>query len=52
MRFRLVLEGGWKSQVDAALAAQPPGTDLCITGSFYLAGEALRHGGAQGLIPG
>jgi dihydrofolate synthase/folylpolyglutamate synthase len=42
----------WFDDVAAALAAQPPGTDLCITGSFYLAGEALRHGGAQGLIPG
>jgi folylpolyglutamate synthase/dihydropteroate synthase len=31
----------WHADVAAALAALPPGCDACITGSFYLAGEAL-----------
>ncbi len=31
----------WHEHVAAALAALPPERDLCISGSFYLAGEAL-----------
>jgi folylpolyglutamate synthase/dihydropteroate synthase len=31
----------WCSAIEEALAAQPLDVDLCITGSFYLAGEAL-----------
>ncbi len=36
----------WSATIFDALAAMPDGVDLCITGSFYLAGEAL-----QALIP-
>ncbi len=42
----------WFDDVGAAIAAQPPGLDLCITGSFYLAGEALAVTGAAGALPG
>jgi dihydrofolate synthase/folylpolyglutamate synthase len=42
----------WFDDVAAAVAAQPPGLDLCITGSFYLAGEALAAVGAAGALPG
>ena len=35
-----------------ALACQPADLDLCITGSFYLAGEALCLLGHQGDLPG
>jgi dihydrofolate synthase/folylpolyglutamate synthase len=31
----------WHDDIRTALAAQPADTDLCITGSFYLAAEAL-----------
>ncbi|MFW5752907.1 MAG: hypothetical protein ACOCYV_02525 [Planctomycetota bacterium] len=31
----------WHKDIAAALAALPPQQDLCISGSFYLAGEAL-----------
>ncbi len=42
----------WFDHVAEAIAAQPPGVDLCITGSFYLAGEALAAVGAAGALPG
>jgi dihydrofolate synthase/folylpolyglutamate synthase len=42
----------WFDNVAEAIAAQPPGLDLCITGSFYLAGEALTGLGAAGALPG
>jgi dihydrofolate synthase/folylpolyglutamate synthase len=42
----------WFDNVAEAIAAQPPGLDLCITGSFYLAGEALSALGAAGALPG
>lgn len=40
----------WHDDVRSALAALPAG-DVCITGSFYLAGEALNALGAEA-IPG
>ena len=40
----------WHDDVRSALAALPDG-DLCITGSFYLAGEALAALGAEA-VPG
>jgi folylpolyglutamate synthase/dihydropteroate synthase len=42
----------WHADVAAALAAAPPDLDLCITGSFYLAAEALSALGRQGSLPG
>lgn len=41
----------WHASVRDALAAAPDG-DLCITGSLYLAGEALSALGAAGPLPG
>ena len=32
----------WWPRISDLLSSLPPGTDLCVTGSFYLAGEALR----------
>lgn len=32
----------WHDEVAQSLAALPPDCDCCLTGSFYLAGEALR----------
>ena len=40
----------WFARIAEALAAIPAG-DICVTGSFYLAGEALAEVGAE-LIPG
>lgn len=42
----------WCENVAEALAVQPPHADVCITGSLYLAGEALEHLGLAGVIPG
>ncbi len=42
----------WFADVGAALAAQPAGADVCVTGSFYLAGEALIALGVGGQLPG
>jgi dihydrofolate synthase/folylpolyglutamate synthase len=42
----------WHERVQEAIAAQPAGLDLCITGSFYLAGEALALLGHAGELPG
>jgi dihydrofolate synthase/folylpolyglutamate synthase len=42
----------WCDDIGAALRIQPPQADLCVTGSFYLAGEALVHLGVQGALPG
>ena len=42
----------WYDDIAEALAKQPPGVDLCITGSFYLAAEALAAVGAAGALPG
>ncbi|MBA3698072.1 MAG: hypothetical protein H0W78_04380 [Planctomycetes bacterium] len=42
----------WCDHIGEALTIQPPHADLCITGSFYLAGEALTHLGHAGDIPG
>ncbi|HYE07709.1 MAG TPA: hypothetical protein VEL07_19480 [Planctomycetota bacterium] len=42
----------WFDDIGAALAAQPAGADVCVTGSFYLAGEALGALGAAGQLPG
>lgn len=42
----------WHDGIAAALAAQPAGSDLCIAGSFYLAGEALRLLDPGGQLPG
>jgi len=41
----------WHDTVTQALAAVPGG-DLCVTGSFYLAGEALVALGQDGVLPG
>ncbi len=41
----------WHDHVASALAAGA-GTDLCLTGSFYLAAEALDALGAAGSLPG
>ena len=43
-----LLVAPWFADIVAALAAVPEG-DLCITGSFYLAGEALAALGAEEL---
>ncbi len=42
----------WCDHIADALRIQPPDTDVCVTGSFYLAGEALTHVGRQGDTPG
>ena len=42
----------WCDNIADALRIQPPDTDVCVTGSFYLAGEALNHVGHQGDTPG
>jgi len=42
----------WFPGIAEALACQPADLDLCITGSFYLAGEALCLLGHQGDLPG
>ena len=42
----------WCDDIADALRIQPPDTDVCVTGSFYLAGEALTHVGRQGDMPG
>lgn len=42
----------WCDDIGEALRIQPPGADLCITGSFYLAGEALAYLGHAGDLPG
>lgn len=49
---RAAQEWRWCDHIGEALAIQPPTADLCITGSFYLAGEALTHLGHGGEIPG
>jgi folylpolyglutamate synthase/dihydropteroate synthase len=41
----------WHADIGAALAAEPD-ADLCISGSLYLAGEALRALGHGGRLPG
>ncbi len=46
-----LLSTPWHASIGAALAALPHG-DLCITGSFYLAGEALLLTDAAGVLPG
>ena len=40
----------WHDGIAAALAAQPAEADVCITGSLYLAGEALALLGEDGLV--
>ncbi len=42
----------WCDDIAEALRNQPPNTDVCVTGSFYLAGEALTYLGHQGDMPG
>ena len=42
----------WCDHIADALRIQPPATDVCVTGSFYLAGEALTCLGRQGDMPG
>jgi dihydrofolate synthase/folylpolyglutamate synthase len=42
----------WRERIGDALAAAPAEVDLCITGSFYLAGEALAELGLAGDLPG
>nr|MBA3686156.1 hypothetical protein [Planctomycetota bacterium] len=42
----------WHATIGAALAAQTPGADVCVTGSLYLAGEALAVLGEAGAVPG
>ena len=42
----------WCDHIADALRIQPPATDVCVTGSFYLAGEALTQVGRQGDTPG
>jgi len=42
----------WCDHIGEALTIQPPHADLCVTGSFYLAGEALTHLGHAGDLPG
>jgi folylpolyglutamate synthase/dihydropteroate synthase len=40
----------WSATITEALAATRG--DVCVTGSFYLAGEALTALGATGQLPG
>lgn len=42
----------WAVCIGDALANSPTDADLCVTGSFYLAGEALNALGAGGDLPG
>nr|MBA3709093.1 hypothetical protein [Planctomycetota bacterium] len=42
----------WFPDVGQALAAVAAGHDACVTGSFYLAGEALTAVGSAGALPG
>ena len=42
----------WCDRIAEAIAVQPVNVDLCITGSLYLAGEALEHLEIAGLMPG
>ena len=42
----------WCDGIADALAVQPAGVDVCITGSLYLAGEALDQLGLAGALPG
>lgn len=42
----------WHERIAQALAALPADNDLCITGSFYLAGEALTALGAADALIG
>jgi dihydrofolate synthase/folylpolyglutamate synthase len=42
----------WHADIQAALEAAPQGRPICITGSFYLAAEALTALGAVDSIPG
>jgi len=42
----------WHDDITTAVAAQLEACDLCVTGSFYLAGEALALTGAAGVLPG
>lgn len=42
----------WCNHIGEALTIQPPHVDVCVTGSFYLAGEALTYLGHAGDIPG
>ena len=44
---------GWTFAPDVAAALAMPGAaDVCVTGSLYLAAEALAHQGVAGRIPG
>ena len=49
---RAALEWRWCDHIGEALTIQPPYADVCVTGSFYLAGEALTHLGVAGATPG
>ncbi len=40
----------WHDGIAAALAAQPADADVCVTGSLYLAGEALALLGEDRLV--
>lgn len=42
----------WCDHIAEALTIQPPHVDVCVTGSFYLAGETLTHLGHAGDLPG
>lgn len=42
----------WCDHIGEALTIQPPHADVCVTGSFYLAGETLTHLGHAGDMPG
>lgn len=46
-----MLTAPWHHHIRQALASMPTG-DICITGSFYLAGEALQVLAPQGSPPG
>jgi dihydrofolate synthase/folylpolyglutamate synthase len=49
---RAAQEWRWCDHIAEALAIQPPQADVCVTGSFYLAGETLTHVGHAGDLPG
>lgn len=49
---RAAQEWRWCDHIAEALTIQPSHADLCITGSFYLAGETLARLGHAGDIPG
>jgi folylpolyglutamate synthase/dihydropteroate synthase len=40
------------TDIAAALADAPADVDVCVSGSLYLAAEALAHLGLAGQIPG